>query len=709
MAADSVSSELEDRFKAAKLVRRTFERQWLLNVAMALGQQWITVDSAGLVSPAIGDGDRVTLTDNRIRGNVRSSVAKQTKTDPVWTGVPRNASDEEVARARLRTSAFEHYWRELQARRRLRLALWWRETCGIGWWKLTWDRTAGQRTNVLALRGGPVITNAQGGPASLADIAAQQLPPEVSERIEQRAVTFGNLDLRVKTPWEVAVDPLATSEGLVTAEYVVEEGIYSPAYLERAFGADRDRLDNNAELSAGVLESRFPALTRFMDSSHRGAPGRRGVRVREYWSLPGLDDPAGRHCVYTASDMELLLEEALLYPFLPYIDFRGLMAGRFHPDAPVTDQVSPQTELNKTTSQIAENAERFGNPARLRSSESIDQRSGEWQGLPGEEVIYHDLGTPGSIPSFLQPPEMPAYVQNRIPQIIESLNAISGNGEVAQGTVPEGVTAASAISQLLEANDTMIGLDMGDMTDSLLDAGKKLLWILQRYASNERLLRVAGEDAAWDVYTFRGQELGDPDADEVDIGSGLPESKAQKQAAIQFILNLLIQNGQAPEPRELRRILRDYEVGGLEHFFASISKDQSQIAEEHRRFLQGENFPTNFYDDDQVHVEEHFDWFKSARFRELAGTPRGQMIQQNAIAHAQEHVQKLQGAATEQAMAEAAQSALESGQPGPEPSTGDPAGQEATGSTEGPPAPPAPPDALPLAQGAPSPSTGGSA
>jgi hypothetical protein len=45
-------------------------------------------------------------------------------------------------------------------------------------------------------------------------------------------------------------------------------------------------------------------------------------------------------------------------------------------------------------SQIAENAERFGNPALMRSAH---ERGREWQmGSPGEELVFEDIGTPGS-------------------------------------------------------------------------------------------------------------------------------------------------------------------------------------------------------------------------------------------------------------------------------------------------------------------------
>lgn len=661
---DSGVAELEDRLRAAKAPRRLFESDWILQIAFYLGHQWVKVDPAGLLyTVEVGD-ERVMLTNNLVRPVVRTNIAKKTKTQPQWVGVPRDGSDEEVTRARLRQIVFEHYWRVLRGRAKLQLAQWYVETTGTGWWKLGYDPTLGSSISVMAQRGGPVLLDGHGRPIT-PELARQAIPPEYQDGIEERRVTMGEATLQVKTPFEVAVDPLATDEGIETAEYIVEEAIYSPAYLARVFGADQDQLEADSGSFTGVVEARFPALGMYMERQrdNRGAAGRRGVKVREYWSLPGVDDPHGRHCVWTASGRKLL-EEPVPYPFLPYVLFTGPPSGRFYADAPMKDLVSPQTEHNKSSSQVADNAERIGNPSRLTPIGSIDPDR-PWQGLPGEDIVYNELG--GTPPGYLQPPEMPMYVQQRPVQIEQLIDKISGQMQVASGGVPEGVTAASAINMLQEANDTQFGPDIGSMEDSILDAGRKLMWMLKAYASDERMARIAGDESAWDVYSWRGDELGGAEEDEVQIGSGIPASKAAKQAGIQYMLNLMIQNGQAPSPRELRRIMRDYEVGGLEHFFGSVGRDQTQIAEEHRRMLRGEPLPINTFDNDAIHIEEHQDFQKSSRYAQLATQPGGQLVQQAIEAHVDAHRQRASGQATAAAVGQMAQTAMEKGVAGPDP------------------------------------------
>jgi hypothetical protein len=108
------------------------------------------------------------------------------------------------------------------------------------------------------------------------------------------------------------------------------------------------------------------------------------------------------------------------------------------------------------------------------------------------------------------------------------------------------------------------------------------------------------------------------------------------------VLNTLIQNGQAPPPRELRRILRDYEVGGLEHVFGSINKTQQQCTEEHRRLLRGEPVEINTYDDDETHVAEHEDFQRGPRYGALRLSPGGEMLMMGVEQHVQAHRDRIQ-------------------------------------------------------------------
>ena len=81
--------------------------------------------------------------------------------------------------------------------------------------------------------------------------------------------------------------------------------------------------------------------------------------------------------------------------------------------------------------------------------------------------------------------------------------------------------------------------------------------------------------------------------------------------------------------------------------------------------MHGEGLPTNNFDDDQTHLEEHQDYQMSASYQEAIRKPGGQQIAMIFEAHTAEHSAKLQAAANQQAMAQMAMAAMENGLPGP--------------------------------------------
>jgi hypothetical protein len=604
---DSTVQDLNDLVAASRNVRRKIERQMLLNLAFEEGRQWLAVDRSGrLFKPAI-EPWRELVVDNRIRPVVRTEIAKMTKTRPQWVAVPRTADDEDIAAARLAERALEWQFNQLDLLRKLRAALLWSRICGAGFWKVWWDPNKGDSTQCLVYapgheQEGQIAKDGYGSP--LKPEILPQLPPDVAETLQPKTVNMGDVCVDLRTPFDVYPDPLAGEEGLESAEWVAEEAVYSKQYLKRRFPDQVDKLNFDARPTTGIAESRLPG---FMEDTVTGYDA---ARVSELWEKPSPDHQNGRYVCWSGDTV--LAEHENPFPWLPYVMFRGIpVPGRFWPDAPVSNLVSPQCELNKRKAQIAENAERTGNPVLLRSAQNEDV---EWNTLPGGEVVFQDIATPGSVPQWMQPPILQSYVENDVDRWEQAIREISGQHEVSSAQVPTGVTAASAISLLQEQDDTRLGPDIADMEQALAGAGRRLNYLMANYYTDQRFIRIAGDDSEWDIEAFKGTMLDDQQDVECQVGSGLPASKAAKQAAIQTYMNLFVQNGIPLSARDLRRILRDSDVGGLEHFFASMTKDEEQINEENRQLLKGNQLPINSYDDDELHVAGHSDMQKTSRY-----------------------------------------------------------------------------------------------
>jgi hypothetical protein len=673
----SSTTELDEFQRTSRSVRRKFEPQWFLNIAYYNGKQWVFWDGNKIFEPVLHES-RFKVTDNRIRGNVRTDIAKMTKARPVWVGVPKDDSDEEQAAARLRERAYEHYWRELDMTRKRRAGLLWSRVCGAGFLKTWWDSTLGGSKKVLVGPDGKSVKDQYGAPLS-PGLPPEQLngvlggmPPDYAQQVKPQTVAMGDLRVEVRSPFNIFPDPLSEEDGLETSAWLIDESVFSVEYVRSRFGKE---LEADARTSAGALESRMPLL-----DAADGEGKKQGVRVREFWAKASSDYPNGKHCVWAQE--QILLEEDNPYPWLPYAMFRGVLSpGRFWP-AGVDDQISPQTELNKRKAQVAENADRIGNSPLMRSAAN---ESFDWQGQPGEEIVYQDLGTDSSVPRFLQVPELGAYIREDIDRCIDALREISGQHEVSSGTVPAGVTAASAINLLQEQDDTRLGPEIEDMEVTLTDAGQRVLWMLRNFADDQRMIRIAGEEGAWELRAFRGEDLKDCDNDAVQAGSGLPQSKAAKQAALQEVLNMFAQAQVPLSERDLRKVLQEYQIGGLEKFFATAGNDERQIQRENMRLASGDQFPTNVYDDDELHLEGHMEFQKSATYEETirANPAIGQTFEQHVDEHRQKVVQAQDLQQQQQMQQVAAHSAAAAPTPPPGNGSGPPgavpSGQPSTG------------------------------
>src|SRR6185437_11901016 len=372
-----------------------------------------------------------------------------------------------------------------------------------------------------------------------------------------KTIAAGDVNIETVSPFEMYFDPVALD--IEDAEWCIQVAVKTPEWVKAHFNVD---LESDTDIAPGTAEGKV-----FSTGSATGGNGGRGVKVSEYWSKPSSKYPNGRRVVWAKS--KILLEEDNPYRELPYVMFKGIdVPGRFWPTSIVEQLREPQTELNKIRSQVTDSAQRTGNPALLAAK----QANVQYEGVPGERIDYDDT-VPNAIPSYLEPPSMPPYVLQQQERIEQAMQDISGQHEVSSAQVPAGVTAASAINLLQEADDTRLGPAIYDMEETLGIAGSRLLKLVAQYWTDERTVMIAGEDQAWNTILFRGAMLKENTHAEVQMGSAFPRSKAAKQAAIQDTLSLALQYSGpgALNPRDLRKVLRDYEAGGLVKLFGDLT------------------------------------------------------------------------------------------------------------------------------------------
>jgi len=618
--------ELEELLKKGKSAKSRYEAAWFLNLAFYQGEQWVAWDGRNLYRPQLRR-DRMTIVDNRIQPVIRHEVAKMTKQRPVFTVTPRTGDQQDVEATYLAEQMLEYQWTHLDVREKLNRALLWSRVCGAGFLKVTWDSTAGDGFEAIVGPDGKPVPGPNGAPLTNVDprVISQQLGVEV----QSKKVKQGDVSIEVRSPFQMFIDPIA--ERFDEAEWVIEQSVQSKEYVQRRWNVDAEA---DTPANPGLIEARLGGAVQ-SSSSYKG------VRINELWQKANKQYPQGRRVVWIKD--KVLFEDKNPYDTCPFVMFRNIeVPGRVWPTSIAEQLRGPQTELNKVKSQIAENRNRVGNPTVLASKQSIaDPNSFESaMAQPGGIFYYDDNNGPNAAPAYLQAPQLPPYVLQEIDRIEQSIQEISGQHEVTSGNVPSGVTSASAINLLQEADDTRLGPAITDMEDGISKVGRKILDLVARFYTDSRTIRISGEDSSWRVFDFKGSMLRDNTHVQVQAGSAFPQSKAAKQAALQELLTFFVQSGQPLQGRNLAKFLQDWEVGGMERLVDDLSEDEQQVNRENQRLAKGELLPINSFDDDQAHIQSHHDFMKTAAYDQIA--PQVKQIFESHVAQHQQRVDQMQ-------------------------------------------------------------------
>lgn len=621
VGGSSSLEDLKERFRKAKSAREPFIPDWYLNTAFYVGQQWLYWNHGQLDRPNLAKY-RETIVDNRILPIVTARSARKVKNRPTFVATPFTGGEDDVDAARITERVMESDWHYLDLQQKLFQAVLYTDIVCAGLWKIYWDSTVGETQEFVVDQSDKPITDANGRPIraqQLAEIFPEGLPPN----LKTKTLATGDVCVDVVSPFHFYPDPLATSMSEI--EWCVEEKVRSPDYVKQRYGVD---LQPDTEATPGPMEARM-----FGSLLYGGGEAYKGVRVYEFWAKPSPSFPKGKRCVWAQE--QILAEDDAPFDPMPYVMFSGVkVPNRFWPTSITTQLRGPQVNLNKIHSQIQENANRIGNPALMKSR----QANVFYTGVPGEEILYDSTVT-DAVPQYLQPPEVPTYVKEQVSRIVESMTEISGLHEVSNATVPTGVTAASAINLLQEADDTRIGPEIQDMEFALGEAGTKIARLRAAFNSDERLIRLAGEDGNWDIFAFRGAMMGKEPTVECQAGSAMPRSKAAKQAAMLEVLQTAFQYGMQFDPRDLRRFFKDYEVGALDRLFGGLSTTEQQIQRENRLMALGTAVEINDFDMDQDHIDGHEEFQRTARFGQLDPQAK-QIVQLHVNAHRERAVQQ---------------------------------------------------------------------
>ena len=576
-SVDSVGNDVPTGFaSAASLVKRVdelqrqrdeMERQWKLNLSFYKGKQYVFYNkrTRRMESLPTEDGDkpryRVRLVSNQIAPNTQSLLSRLVKSKPQFFATPGQASFEAQKASQVAENLLEYWWSSLHLTEKREEAMMWSIICGNGFWKVSWDDKAGPGMKVMVGPDGQPIVDPMVKHFFDKNLEAMGID---SDEFEKR-IYQGEIRVDVLSPFDVLLDDSAS---------VFEDCKY--AFCVHPMSPDEIRDRYGVSLKANAI-NKYPDET-LPGVFNMGGKTKENIRLVYYgYFVPGGKYPDGRFVVFTKDPSIVLYDAPWPYPFeeLPLVKFPGMRVPGQLWDSSVVEQAIPlQKELNRTLSQMIEYKNLTLKPQMLAPVGSLRQRITD---EPGAIFEYNPVA--GKVPESIPIPSLPPYVFEHLQDLGVRLKDTFGLNEIMEGSVPPNVEAGVAIDLLQEAATDRLAPQITLMEKALERCGNLMLQLAQEYYQEPRTMIITGSGSKPKVERFDDADLIKGVTVQVEAGSGLPRTRAGRQARVMQLLQMGILS-----PTKAYKYMDMADFKSLQMQFEA---DEEQAMREHDKLMDG--------------------------------------------------------------------------------------------------------------------------
>lgn len=617
-AADEIFKEEQDYKKTwAKVAKRC--------VAFANGDQNPTPQGAPIMvnnQPALAMADNRgnTYQTNEIEPIIRTLVSYMTRAKPAIEASAASDNDEEdkaVARVAEKVSEAKY---DLDCEySHSRDAAFWSLAVGTIFRKDFWDYSLGAYL--------PQV-----------DMEGNEVGDELTGEAVYQDQKSGNNAVAILTPMSVTVDHSITD--FERQLYVAESYVMDVDWAREAFDQDLPGYTGKAKLikEDGYVGDTVQTLEEMKFAVPYFTPGKVKSKgkclVREWYVKPNREFPQGR-LIIQAGDQTVYMTppggenpyfakfEPIMWHPLTHFTLEPYI-GRFLGKSIVEQLVPLQMRLNEINGAILENANTLAKPNIAAIENQL--KKGVLNGK-GANIYTYRLIPGAPPPSVMAGTPLPSQFFNEKQQIIDQMVRIAGTNFVMSGQTPTGVTAASAINQLLEnassqQSDTMMAWQV------FHEQGlTKKLRILHKFGNfpdqslNRRLKMLTRETNEFQNRIFiAAQDLSDGVNVKIQSGSMIPKSQTVKNEGYKELAQAgalspyLMED--SPRGEKIRNQVQ--EKMGLEPLESEESSDYKKAKWENVRLMRGEPVMVEKHDNAMIHLPIHIAKRQDPKFLETA-------------------------------------------------------------------------------------------
>ena len=567
-----VSAVLED-FKKRQEARRPVELNWRLNMNFVIGNQFSEISPRGDVEEY---GRQYFWQCREVYNHIApiletrlSKLARVKAQASVRPSSPDDAdrASAEVATKLIRAVSADNGFSALMSEANV-----WSEVTGSAFYKVTWDT--------------------QKGMALTAD----------------GTLRVGDVKITVCPPFEIFPENIAVAE-LDAQPSLMHVKVMGVGDVFRIWGKRVEgRTLNvfsfeNADVLGGL--GYHATVPKMVTEAREDA-----ALVIEKYEMPSESHPEGRLIIVAG---ETLVHDGPLpyingedgtrgYPFAKQVCLESL--GNFFGGSVVERIIPVQRAYNAVKNRKHEFMNRIAMGVLAVEDGSVDTDALEEEGLPpGKILVYRQGSAP---PVMLNAGHVPAEFGREEEKLLNEFVMISGVSEVTTySQVPSNVASGTAISLLLEQDDTRISLTADSLREAVKRIGRHIIRLYKQFADAPRMKRVVGEGGEVEVMQFRSGDLGSEDVT-FDTENEIEDSLSTRRAMVYDLLGLGLfadENGIIPARTKTKLL----EILGFGNWEQSRDADEAHLAKAERENfeLKSRDVVPDPVDDHALHITEH--------------------------------------------------------------------------------------------------------
>lgn len=561
--------------KADEATDWTMIRQVQVNRAFYRGHQWISWDRVKrtVYVPELRPGEK-RYTFNKIKPMVLTLLSKLTKNKVKLEVVPDSNEDERIQVARAALKFLHYQWQDDEMdykSRRLKMHM---LVDGQPALKVYVDKSKGADLpadmdieHLKEFIDLDVLTGkGESGEGEEGEAGAQGSTGHEEYELELPKKT-GKIVTEIVDQMSLKLDPAA--EDISKIRWALEEKPMDVQVIKELWGKD---VAPDGDIGMRPSFEQYTWLEQHKKYENMAL-------VTDFWELPCPKYPNGRRIVIAGGE---LLEMSDNPGEFPFIFFPAIpIPGRAVADGIVTDLTTPQKSYNIKRTAEARVLEEMGNPMWIIPRGTIDD----------DQLISNEIGgiLQTNFMNGVEPKRVPGASvdggwQNAMNRDIRDMEDISGAHEISQGAVPQGNNTFGGLQLQVEQDETKLALLVHSYEDGIKQWGEKVLRLLQKHFPEEQMLKIVGENAAVDVFSFTGADLTGGELVDVVPNSTMPTIKAaEDQKVIQ-----MWQMGMFIDPRtgrpDHRKVMRLLGQQVAVNYYAEMEQDENQALLENKQW-----------------------------------------------------------------------------------------------------------------------------